>query len=64
MCESNAYLKRGKKEQLFLKDVTLIQPVKADEWLVENLLGEQKTFKGRISRIDFMAHKILLEPEE
>ena len=64
MCESAAYFKRGKKEQLFLKDVTLIKPVSQGEWLVENLLGEQKTFRGRIASIDFMAHKILLEPEE
>ncbi len=64
MCESNAYLNRGKKEELFLKDVTLIKPVSKGEWLVENLLGEQKTFRGRIGSIDFMAHKIVLEPEE
>ena len=64
MCESNAYFLRGKKEELFLKDVTLIRPVSPGEWLVENLLGEQKKFRGRISQIDFMAHKILLLPEE
>ena len=64
MCESNAYLKQGKKEKLFLKDVTLIKPRAKGQWLVENLLGEQKTFTGKIAAIDFMAHKILLEPGE
>jgi|YelNatPaOPRAMG01_1025707.scaffolds.fasta_scaffold266386_2 predicted RNA-binding protein len=64
MCESNAYLRRGKKEELFLKDVTLIKPISDRELLVENLLGEQKTIKAKISQIDFMAHKIVLSPEE
>jgi len=62
MCESTAYLKRGRKEELFLKEVSLIKPITENEWLIENLLGEQKTFRGKIVQVDFMAHKILLEP--
>ena len=64
MCESNAYFKQGDKEELFLKDVILMEPISEKEWRIENLLGEQKTFRGKIKRIDFSAHKILLEPEE
>jgi len=62
MCESTAYLKRGRKEELLLKEVSLLRPVSSDEWLIENLLGEQKTFRGKIIQVDFMAHKILFEP--
>lgn len=64
MCESNAYIKRGRKEELFLQEVTLIEPVSDEELLVENLLGEQKRFRGKILKIDFMAHKILLKPQK
>ncbi len=64
MCESNAYLKRGEEEELYLKDVVILEPVSEKEWRIENLLGEERTFRGRIKKIDFTAHKILLEPED
>ncbi len=62
MCESNAYLKKGAKSELFLKDVTLLEPLGEGRWLVENLLGERREFSGAIERIDFLNHKILLKP--
>lgn len=63
MCESTAFVARGDDEELFLKDVVKITPEDSGKLLVESLLGEQKEFEGRIKEIDFMAHKILLEPK-
>jgi predicted RNA-binding protein len=61
MCESTAYVLTGAKEELFLKDVVKIVPLAGGKLLVENLLGEQREFKGQIREIDFMGHKIVLE---
>jgi len=60
MCESTAYVMKGKGEELFLKDVVKIMPLKSGKLLVENLLGEQREFAGKIQEIDFMGHKIIL----
>jgi len=62
MCESNAFIKVGGKERLWLKDVVSLRPVGAEEWLVENLRGEQKIFRGSILGIDFLGHKLELKP--
>ncbi len=63
MCESTAFVARDHDEELFLKDVVRITPRDKGTLLVESLLGEQKEFKGSIKEIDFMGHRILLEPE-
>ena len=60
MCESAAYVVEGGKETLFLKDVVRIVPLASGQLRIENLLGEQREFSGRIQEIDFMAHKIIL----
>ena len=60
MCESTAYVKKGKAETVYLKDVVKIIPRADGKLLVENILGEQKTFSGVIVEIDFVAHKIIL----
>jgi len=60
MCESTAYVKKGKTESVYLKDVVKIVPRADGKLQVENIMGEQKTFSGVILEIDFMAHKIVL----
>jgi predicted RNA-binding protein len=60
MCESTAYIKKGKTETVYLKDVVKIVPRADGKMLVENILGEQKIFSGVILEIDFVAHKIVL----
>ena len=60
MCESTAYIIKGEKEELFLKDVVKITPQTGGKLMVESLLGEQKEFMGDIREIDFAGHKILL----
>jgi predicted RNA-binding protein len=64
MCESDAYLLKGNLEEFYFKDVASISQVSGNELLIEGLTGQQKKFRGRISRIDPMAHKIWLEPEK
>jgi predicted RNA-binding protein len=64
MCESDAYLKQGKRDELFQKDVVSIESGRGSELLLESLNGEQKKFKGRVCRIDLVAHKIWLEPQK
>jgi len=64
MCESDAYLMAGNLEEFFFKDVVSIRPVSGNEFLIEGLTGEQKKFRGRITRIDLAAHKIWLEPQK
>jgi len=61
MCESSAFVVTGDKEELLLKDVIKIVPLQNGKLLVENLLGDQLEFNGKIREIDFMGHKILLE---
>jgi len=63
MCESTAYVLRNGSEELLLKDVVRISPLEGGGLLVENLLGEQKEFRGRIREIDFTGHKIYLEED-
>jgi predicted RNA-binding protein len=60
MCESTAYVKKGQTESVYLKDVVKITPRADGKLLVENILGEQKTFSGVIVEIDFVGHKIML----
>ena len=60
MCESTAYVKKGKTESVYLKDVVKIVPQADGKLLVENILGEQKTFSGVLTEIDFINHRIVL----
>jgi len=59
MCESHAYVLRGDREEKILDDVTFLEPGKGTV-LLRNLFGEEITVKGKIERILFMDHKILL----
>ncbi len=60
MCESHAYILRGEKEEKILDDVTFLQPEEGSV-LLRNLFGEEITVKGKIEKILFMDHKILLK---
>jgi predicted RNA-binding protein len=62
VCESNAYLIRGEKEDLFLEDVTVVRP-EADEIFLQNLFGEERRIKGRIKEINLASHRLLLEAD-
>lgn len=60
MCESNAYFKGKKGEELLLKDVSKLTPMPGGKVRLETILGDEKIVAGSIIEIDFEGHKILL----
>jgi predicted RNA-binding protein len=62
MCESHAYVLRGDEEEKILDDVTFVQPEDGSV-LLRNLFGEEVTVKGKIEKILFMDHKILIRED-
>jgi predicted RNA-binding protein len=59
MCESNVYMLRNGKEELVLADVASIEP-KGDSYLLRGILGNPVEIKGKLLKLDFMAHKVIL----
>lgn len=61
MCESNVYLKKSGKEELFLENVGLIVPKKDGIIHLSSILGEEKEIKAEIENIDLLNHKVILK---
>ena len=59
MCQSNAYLMDGGREELILEDVALVE---VDRNLVKmrTLFGEPVTLRARVLGIDLTKNKIFL----
>ncbi|MEW6026852.1 MAG: CooT family nickel-binding protein [Planctomycetota bacterium] len=60
MCESNAYLIKNGREELFLESVSMVRP-EGNKVLLQSILGEEKSVTARIKEINLMDHKIVLE---
>jgi predicted RNA-binding protein len=60
MCEANVYLLTNGKEELILKEADIVRP-QDDGLFMRNIFGEQKTIKARISEINLVNHKIVIE---
>jgi predicted RNA-binding protein len=60
VCEANAYLKKGDKEELFLESVDRIVP-QNDYLEMENIFGVKKMIKAVIKEMSLVEHKIILE---
>ncbi len=60
MCETNVYVLKNGKEELYLDNVDVIRPEEGKIFL-KNLFGEQKVFEGRIKGIELLKHKVVLE---
>jgi len=60
MCEANAYLRRGEKDELVLQSVDRVQP-QEDGLLLENIFGQRKVLKAHIKELALVDHKIILE---
>jgi len=60
MCESNAYLVQGGREELLLEDVVLIRP-EGEKILLTGIFGERELVDAKIKMIDLLHHKIILE---
>jgi predicted RNA-binding protein len=60
MCEANAYLLKGGKEELILEDISVLRPEK-EELFLQNIFGEQKRIRARIREMNLLDHRIVLE---
>jgi len=60
MCEANAYMDKGGKEELILEGVDIIKPEDGKLFL-KNIFGEQKILGSKIKYISLIEHKIILE---
>lgn len=60
MCESNAYLKDGENDVLFMEAVDTIEPYENGLKLVD-IFGKQKFIAAKIKDMSLLNHRILLE---
>ena len=61
MCEANAFLLRGGKEELLLEGVDIVQPEEDGRYRLVGIFGEQKIIKGKLKSMNLVNHKILFE---
>lgn len=61
MCESNAYKVGSEGEVLLMKDVNKMETAGDGKWRLETILGDEITVEGKLLKIDFGGHKILIE---
>ncbi|MGO9614084.1 MAG: CooT family nickel-binding protein [Dissulfurispiraceae bacterium] len=47
MCESNVYIYKNGKEELYLESLDILIP-DGNTIFLKNLFGEEKTFEGRL----------------
>ncbi len=62
MCETNVYIEKDGKEELYLENVDILRPQQGKLYL-KNLFGEQKFFEGAIKEISLNKHRIILKKE-
>ena len=60
MCEANAYLKNGEKEELFMASVDTIEPYEEGLKLTD-IFGKQMFIKAKIKDMTLLNHRIVLE---
>lgn len=60
MCETNVFIEKDGKEELYLENVDVIKP-EGGRVHMKNIFGEQKVFEGSIKEIVLNKHKIILK---
>lgn len=60
MCEANAYLIEGDREEMILESVDRVLPHE-DGLLLEDIFGRRKIVKARIKELALVDHRIILE---
>lgn len=60
MCESNAFLVRGDREETLLEEVTHMEPVEGG-YRLRNLFGEETVVRGRLREVNLLKHRIVFE---
>ncbi|MGB9661128.1 MAG: CooT family nickel-binding protein [Moorellaceae bacterium] len=63
MCEANAYLLKGDREELVLESVDRVIP-QEEGILLEDIFGKRKLLRARIKEMALVDHRILLEEIE
>ena len=63
MCEANAYLIDGEKEELIMEAVDTVEP-EEDGYLLVNIFGEQKFLKATIHSLSLVDHKVFFRKKE
>lgn len=59
MCEANAYIKKGDREELVMESVDLVEPDEDGIKLI-SIFGEQKFLKAQVHSLSLVDHKIYL----
>ena len=60
MCLSKAYVERDGTPELLMEEVASVD-IEDGKLRLKTLFGEEKEVAARISQIDFMTHRILLQ---
>ena len=60
MCEPNAYLTRGGREEIVMENVGHLT-LEGDQVVLETMLGDRKEIRGALREIDFLRNRIVIE---
>ncbi len=63
MCQAKVYIRQDGREIEIMKEVIEIV-VEPDGLVLKSFFEDPKRIKGRISRIDFLKHTVIIEPKE
>jgi len=63
MCEANAYLVKGGKEELVMESVDVIRP-EGTSIYIQDIFGEQLWVKARIKEMNLVQHRIVFEEDQ
>ena len=63
MCEANAYIAKGDKEEIYLESVDVVEVQADGTFLLIDIFGSQKILKARLKRMNLVDHKIVFEKE-
>jgi predicted RNA-binding protein len=63
MCQATVYLVQHGQEQEIMRDVILLEPAENGVRLA-SFFEEPQVVDGRVRKIDFLKHRVLLEPLE
>ncbi len=60
MCEANAYLIEGEKEELIMKAVDIVKP-EDDGLKLVDIFGNQKFLRAAVHSLSLVDHKVFLK---
>jgi predicted RNA-binding protein len=61
MCESTVFVKTKDGEDKVMEEVARIE-VRGRSIVMSRVLGEEKMIDGRIASIDFLGHRLVIDP--